>query len=252
MTPFWKPMPYYALREKEVLKLFKRNNLSSSIAAIKIYILICLTSNLDENGNYCTSLTYDQLTKYASLSRKLVSNGLKKLYELELLNFEGDKKKKYYLMGVKRTGKVFSETRFKSSQGYWAKLPFAGFVDGSGRITAFESMSNRSPVELNSLKLFIYLLSIRSKDQVSISVTLSKIRSTLDISFQDIMIAIGFMQSIGMLYKVNLGVNTISNYDAAFSINFLVCGWESLEWKPTYLSHDEWKNKMLAKMFPEK
>ncbi len=76
MTPFWKPMPYYALLEKEVLKLFKRNNLSSSIAAIKIYILICLSCNLAENGNYCTSLTYDQLTKYASLSRKLVSNGL--------------------------------------------------------------------------------------------------------------------------------------------------------------------------------
>ncbi|MGG6725215.1 UNVERIFIED_CONTAM: hypothetical protein ITH96_25095, partial [Salmonella enterica subsp. enterica serovar Weltevreden] len=68
MTPFWKPMPYYALREKEVLKLFKSNNVSSSIAAIKIDILICLTSDLDENGKYCTSLTYDQLTKYASLS----------------------------------------------------------------------------------------------------------------------------------------------------------------------------------------
>jgi len=252
MTPFWKPMPYYVLRDKEVLKLFKKNNLSSSIAAIKIYILICLTCNLDENGNYCVSLTYDQLTKYASLSRKLVSNGLKMLYELELLDFEGDKKKKYYLIGVKRTGKVFLKSRFKSAQGYWAKLPFAGFVDSAGRITAFESMSNRSPVELNSLKLFVYLLSIRVKDQVSISVTLSKIRSKLEISFQEIMVAIGFMQSIGMLYRVNLGVNTISNYDAAFSINFLVCGWESLEWKPTYLSQDEWKDKMLTKMFPEK
>ncbi len=107
--------------------------------------------------NFCTSLTNEQLTKYASLSRKLVSNGLKKLYELELLNFEGDKKKKYYLRGVKRTGKVFSETRFKSSQGYWAKLPFAGFVYGSGRITAFESMSNRCPVEKTSLQLVMYL-----------------------------------------------------------------------------------------------
>ncbi|MCF3691950.1 hypothetical protein L2E17_25185, partial [Salmonella enterica subsp. enterica serovar Weltevreden] len=76
------------------------------------YILICLTSNLDENGKYCTSLTYDQLTNYDSLSRKLVRNGLKKLYELDLMNFEGDKKKKYYLMCVKRTGKVFSENRF--------------------------------------------------------------------------------------------------------------------------------------------
>ncbi len=55
-----------------------------------------------------------------------------------------------------------------------------------------------------------------------------------------------------MLYKVNLGVTTISNDDAAFSINFLVIGGESLDWKPTYLSHDEWKNKMLAKLFPEK
>lgn len=252
MTHFWKPMPYYYFRDKDTLSLFKRNDISTGIAAMKIYILICLTSNSDESGNYCSSLTYDQISKYASLSRKLISSGFKKLDKLGLLAFEGKKKKRYYLIGVKRTGNVFLEGRFKQSHGYWAKLPYIGLVDSAGRITAFESMSNRSLVELNSLKLFVYLLSIRSKDDASINVTLAKISSKLGISFQDAMLAISFMQSIGMLYKVNLGDNTISNYDAAFSIKFLVCGWERLEWKPNYLSHDEWKDKMLVNMFPER
>ncbi|HAJ3045811.1 TPA: hypothetical protein HMT76_26170, partial [Escherichia coli] len=89
MTHFWKPMPYYYFRDKDTLSLFKRNDISTGIAAMKIYILICLTSNSDESGNYCSSLTYDQISKYASLSRKLISSGFKKLDKLGLLAFEG-------------------------------------------------------------------------------------------------------------------------------------------------------------------
>lgn len=251
MKPFWKPMPYYYLRDKNKIMSFKKNDLSASIAAIKIYILICLFSNSDEYGNYCALLTYDQLSKYGALSRKLVRNGLKKLSEMELIDDEGIKKKKYYLVGVKRTGTSFSKTRFSSSLGFWAKMPFTGLVDDSGRVTAFEAMSNRSVVELNSLKLFLYLLSIRSKDDVFISVTLSKIKSKLAISFQEIMLSIAFMQSIGMIYKVNLGGNTISKYDEAFSIIFFVCGWEGLAWKPKYLSNEDFKDRVLNNIFPE-
>lgn len=99
MDLYWKPMPYYWIRNDDVLKSFKRNEVSTAIAALKIYILIVLTSNKDTDGMYSSSITYDQITKAAAISRKLVSAGFKKLFELNLIDFCGVRKKKYFLLG---------------------------------------------------------------------------------------------------------------------------------------------------------
>lgn len=256
MDLYWKPMPYYWIRKDGVLKSFKRNEVSTAIAALKIYILIVLTSNKDTDGMYSSSITYDQITKTAAISRKLVSAGFKKLFEMNLIDFCGVRKKKYFLIGVTylRMEDIRlcpQRTRFSSAQGYWAKTPNVGLIDEMGRITAFEAMTNRSHLELNSLKLFIYLLSIKSKGTVVISVSPSKIKSNIGISYPDIFAAIGFMQSIGMIYRANLGTNTISYHEPSVSIHFLLCGWESLEWKPYYVSDSEWKEKFLSDAFPD-
>lgn len=256
MDFYWKPMPYYWIRNNNILKSFKRNEISSSIAALKIFILIVLTSNKDTDGMYCSSITYDQMTKMAMMSRKLVSAGLKKLHELRLIDFDGVRKKKYFLVGV-RNVKVaglkvaYERERFSSSQGFWAKLPRSGMVDEAGRVVAFEAMTNRSVLELNSLKLFIYLLSIKSKDSVVISVSPGKIRNNTGIPYPDIFIAIGFMQSIGMIYRANLGGNIDVHQDPSISIHFLMCGWDRLEWKPHYLSNDDWMDRFVSDYFPD-
>lgn len=254
MNFFWKPMPYYWIREGKILKEFKRNNLSAAIAALKIYILIVLTSSKDSDGGYSSSITYDQITKMASISRALVSSGLKKLFELELIETEGVRRKKYFLLGVKTIRNDsekprYIKVRFHSEQGFWAKTPHIGMVDESGRIAAFEAMTNRSVLDLNSLRLFIYFLSIKSKGEVSISVSTSKIRNNTGISYSDIFAAIGFMQSIGMLYRVSFGGNTIIDHDPSSIIHFLVCGWECLEWKPHYLSEEEWQDRFTNPIF---
>lgn len=256
MNLYWKPMPYYWIRNGNVLKSFKRNEVSTAIAALKMYILIVLTSNKDTEGTYSSSITYDQITKSAAISRKLVSAGFKKLFELNLIDFSGVRKKKYFLMGVthlRMDDMKFcpQRARFSSNQGYWAKTPNVGLIDEAGRITAFEAMTNRSHLELNSLKLFIYLLSIKSKGTVVISVSPSKIRNNIGVSYPDIFTAIGFMQSIGMIYRANLGTNTISYHEPSLSIHFLLCGWESLEWKPNYVSDSEWKERFLSDAFPD-
>ena len=124
-------------------------------------------------------------------------------------------------------------------------------MDENGRITAFESMSNRNILELNSLKIFIYLLMIRSGGKVYSAVTLKTIKDKLRLSYQEIMVAIAFLNSVGLVEKVSVGSNSIGNYDERFSIKFLVCGWEILEWKPHYLSSDkdDWKEQLLSDYF---
>lgn len=112
-------------------------------------------------------------------------------------------------------------------------------------------MSNRNILELNSLKIFIYLLMIRSGGKVYSAVTLKTIKDKLRLSYQEIMVAIAFLNSVGLVEKVSVGSNSIGNYDERFSIKFLVCGWEILEWKPHYLSSDkdDWKEQLLSDYF---
>lgn len=245
MKPFWKPMPYYILREKNALNGFKRNNISGGVAALKVYIIICLFSNHNEDGDYCASLTYDQISKLASISRALVRKGLLLLSDLELISSKGKKKINYHLVGVNRVGKVYTSAHFNSRMGFWAKLPSIGLIDESGRIPAFEAMTNRSYLELNALRVFVYLLYIRSNGDVCISVSLAKISNKLGLPIPDILSSIGFLQSTGLLYKVNFFGNSAKGYDSAASLDFFTCGWEHLEWKPAYLSVDDFKGDVI-------
>ncbi|MDK1236982.1 hypothetical protein [Cronobacter turicensis] len=237
-------MPYYIMRDCGLLKNFKKNQVSQGISALKIFMLICLKSEIDENGIYSANLTYDQISQICSLSRKLVSDGLRFLKATGVIEVSGDRKKKYILLNCERNDGVRRVARFSSTNGHWCKLPFKGVVDEKNRITAFEAMTNRSVHELNALRLFLYLLMVRSRGFSHSFVTLKKIKTRLSINYQEVMIAIGYLQSLGLVVKVDVGTNSIGNYDERFSISFLVCGWEGLEWKPRYLSEEQEKNQI--------
>lgn len=244
MNFLWKPMPYYIMRDCGLLKNFKKNQVSQGISALKIFMLICLKSEIDENGIYSANLTYDQISQICSLSRKLVSDGLRFLKATGAIEVSGDRKKKYILLNCERNDGVRRVARFSSTNGHWCKLPFKGVVDEKNRITAFEAMTNRSVHELNALRLFLYLLMVRSRGFSHSFVTLKKIKTRLSINYQEVIIAIGYLQSLGLVVKVDVGTNSIGNYDERFSISFLVCGWEGLEWKPRYLSEEQEKNQI--------
>ncbi|CBA28300.1 hypothetical protein AB8W27_16480 [Cronobacter turicensis] len=237
-------MPYYIMRDCGLLKNFKKNQVSQGISALKIFMLICLKSEIDENGIYSANLTYDQISQICSLSRKLVSDGLRFLKATGAIEVSGDRKKKYILLNCERNDGVRRVARFSSTNGHWCKLPFKGVVDEKNRITAFEAMTNRSVHELNALRLFLYLLMVRSRGFSHSFVTLKKIKTRLSINYQEVIIAIGYLQSLGLVVKVDVGTNSIGNYDERFSISFLVCGWEGLEWKPRYLSEEQEKNQI--------
>lgn len=253
MTPLWKPMPYYVMRDCTALKNIRNNNVSTGIAALKIFTLICLKSESDEQGGYSASITYDQFAQYCSLSRKLISEGLKYLVSNGVIETSGERKKRYILMNCRRENKQIVKVRFSSSHGYWCKLPYKGLVDENNRITAFESMGNRSLIELNSLKIYLYLLMVRSSGKAYSAITLKTLKERLSISYQQIMVAIGFLNTIGLITRAEVGSNSVGNYDERFPIKFLVGGWESLEWKPHYFSNEndnkEWREHILDDLF---
>ncbi|WP_227505489.1 hypothetical protein [Klebsiella aerogenes] len=254
MTPLWKPMPYFVLRDCGGLNKIKKNKVSTGVAALKIFIFICLKSNVSDDGTYCALITYDQFSQYCSLSRKLISEGLRYLENIKLIEVDGERKKRYILCNCIREDKKRMLSRFQSSYGHWCKLPYKGLFDEKGRITAFESMSNRNVVELNALKIFVYILMVRTGGKAYSAVTLKTIKARLSLSYQEIMVAIAYLHSIGLLERSDVGSNSISNYDERFSVKFLVCGWEGLEWKPHYYSDsdngvDTWKEKLLDGVF---
>lgn len=252
MTPLWKPMPYYVMRDCNVLKDMKKNKVSTGVAALKVFIFICLKSEMDDGGRYSASITYDQFTQFCSLSRRLISEALRYLELTGTIETSGERKKRYILLNCKRENKQLKPAHFHTSNGHWCKLPYKGLVDENGRITAFESMSNRNVIELNSLKIFLYLLMVRSSGKAYSSITLKTISSRLSLSYQEIMVSIAFLNIIGLVDKANVGSNSIGHYDERFSIKFLVCGWESLEWKPHYLSNendDDWKEELFSDFF---
>ena len=247
MRIFWKPMPYFIMRDREFLKNMKKNKVSQGISALKIFIFICLKSEVDENGILSAGITYDEFSQYCSLSRRLISEGLRYLENSGVIRVKGEKKKRYILINCKRTDSSLISSDFTAGNGHWCKLPYRGLVDENNRITAFESMKNRSIHELNALRIFLYLLMIRSKEHLYSSVTIRTIYRRLSISYQEVMIAIGYMQSLGLIVRVDAGTNTVGNYDEKFALAFLVCGWESLDWKPKYLSDAEWKKDVFGR-----
>lgn len=58
---------------------------SHAIAALKLYITLCLFSVDRGDGIRVTELTFTELSEKASLSRSLVNNGMKVLYSKNLI-----------------------------------------------------------------------------------------------------------------------------------------------------------------------
>lgn len=160
-------------------------DLAEKIAALKIYIILCIKSSNFTDGNYSCAMTYDSFVELASLSRSSVRKGLLRLESMGLISSSGIKSKRYQVLNLTRSG--------------WCKLPVKGFIHDDQTIESFKMFLNRYPHELNALKLYLYLLSIRVNDEYFSEVSFSKITKKTGIQFKDIKPALGFMNTIGLL-----------------------------------------------------
>jgi hypothetical protein len=217
----WVKMPSSWIRDGGLREHFSsriEKCVSGDIAALKIYICICLYSDRKMVSTPLTAfnnrmsfypkrerefigshLTYDQLSEYCSLSRVLVSRGIKKLISSGLIKKEGTRKKVIY------------EINHLNNAG-WCKLPCKALIGVDGKILSFKGLKNRYQSERDALKIFLYLLSIRSNDQSEVTVSRGKISNTTGLSVYEIDSSIGVLRAVELLVDVkSLGFLMSSN-----------------------------------------
>ncbi len=200
----WARMPTGWIKSGVLKDNFTANiHLAEKISALKIYVILCIKANDLNDEKYSCVMTYDSLMELAFLSRSSVSKGLKLLCSLGLIESVGVRTKRYTIHNLYRNG--------------WCKLPVKGFMKDDRNIDSFKMFHNRYPHELNALKLYLYLLSIRDNDESFSEVSFKKITTKTGVKFKDISPALGFMNVIGLLdgkYILLPESSTVSKYDS--------------------------------------
>lgn len=193
------------------LNFSSKRAVSTDIAALKIFLYLCLFSEpvkrkkqvlasewLPERIRHNTttvvtqaeaSITYDAISAGCSLSRKMVSEGLKKLISLRLIIKEGTTRKiRYVIQGSLDSG--------------WAKLPKRELIKLNQEVEAFHSIKNRYDYERDAIKLFIYLLTVRTNRYHYIDVSRGKISQATGIELLKIDECLGYLTGLGLIEKV--------------------------------------------------
>jgi hypothetical protein len=135
------------------------------------------------------NITYDDLTKGCCLSRLLVSRGLKKLVALNLIGKEGTTRKiNYVIQGSLDTG--------------WCKLPKRQLVKIEHEVSSFQAIKNRYHHERDALKVFMYLLTVRTNRFQHVDVSRGKISSSTGVDVYHIEESLAFLLGVGLLDEV--------------------------------------------------
>lgn len=238
----WSKMPSKWIAENGLREFFSsKNKVSDDIAALKIFIVLCFLSkevNRSSGGKSSNILeakiTYDQFTEMCSLSRALVSRGLKKLRASHLIEVSGVRTKTYTLTGSAYSG--------------WCKLPKRALVKNDEKMPVMSAFFNRYTNERNALKLFLYIISCRSNSKRYVDLSRGVISAKTGIELDDIDAALGILRSTSLIsnvedkgYKARISQNKwVSNYnDNGDRLHrYWVIGNESLNYK-TYSVESE-------------
>lgn len=238
----WSKMPSKWIADNELKIHFSSTNMvSDDIAALKIFIALCFFSKeVDSSAgqnfirNFEAKVTYEQIIEMCSLSRALVSRGIKKLKSVNLVTVKGVRSKTYILRG--------------STNGWWCKLPKRALVKNDEKMPALYAFLNRYPNERDALKLFLYIISCRSNSKRYVDLTRGTIAEKTGIVLDNIDAALGVLTNTGLMsivedrgYKAQLARSKkVSSYaDSGDRLHrYWVIGYESLNYK-TYSVESE-------------
>lgn len=232
----WSKMPSKWISDGRMREHFsKGNQVSDDIAALKVFIVLCFfAKQVNRSGGgsvndvFEASATYDQLTEMCSLSRALVSRGLKKLERVGLLKSSGVRSKTYTFDGGAYRG--------------WCKLPKRAVVKNEEQIPAMAAFQNRYSHERNALKLFLYLLASRSNSKRYVDLCRGTIAKQTGIPLDEIDGALGFLRSISLVSKVEdkgFLANSIRRERDERLHRYWVVGSESLNYKTYSVESDD-------------
>lgn len=134
--------------------------------------------------------TYDDLQQATGLSRPLVSAGVSRLEELDLIHPEGSHQKRRYCITSKGT------------TGGWFKLPRAAIVRNH-TIFPFGHFLLRSKHELHAMKLYLYLAAVRPNGKEFALSTYETIHKRTGIPERDIRKALSLLIGTGLLRNIH-------------------------------------------------
>lgn len=179
----------------------KRGNFSAAqdSAALMIYIALLFVRDVRrtaraEFGIELTTVenvaetSYDELSHRTGLSRSLISQGIARLEELGLVKPTGSNQKRRYVISW--------------PAGRWFKLPCRAIYSGEG-VPAFKTFTMRTKHELNALKLFLYLASVRDSATKYAEAKYETINERIGVPERDIRRAINVLTAAGLLAQLN-------------------------------------------------
>jgi hypothetical protein len=162
-------------------------------AAAMLYIALnfMAETGVNAHGRFASvaAASYVDLAHATGLSRSLISAGLQRLVQLELITPEGSHQKRRYLITWPEEYRFF-------------KLPCKAIVTG-GEIRPFRHFTLRSKHELHALKLYLYFASIRSNVLHFSMASYETIFERTRISERDVRKAISLMISSGLMISVD-------------------------------------------------
>lgn len=192
----WVKMPSYWVRDKDNLPLpdlkWIGAKKADQIAALMIYIILVQHANdsvtKDKKEIGLCSLTYTDIGDISGLSRAKISGGIKVLVNLQVISEISEGRNNIYKI-----------TNYGANSG-WAKLPARGLYDKNiEKINAFHQFHLRTKNELNAIKIYLLIVSLRNNSINYAQVGYSKISEYTGIHRNEIKTAISLLINIDLI-----------------------------------------------------
>lgn len=238
----WAKMPSIWIARGELGKSFSSNKgISIDIAALKVFIALCLNATTitrkELKANSKTwdfydflevRMTYDAIHTATTLSRKLISQGLKKLEELEIIVKEGNKRNIRYILA-------------RNLKGGWCKLPKRDLMTRDGAIKGFSNSLHRYDHERCALKIFLVLISFRNNNESFTQLKRGTICKKTNIDFDQLEQGINHLRSMGWIQNVESDFKEVSAKEWVNSQKDLIDRYYVIGWKTINIGRETWE-----------
>lgn len=181
----WAKMPVSWQRDPDTLNDFRSISTGVAIAALKIYVALCLKAKFGpptdpEAG--CAKKSLSELQELTGISRPMIIDGIKILRDFKIV------KKKREFINLYRI-------RDYHSAPSWVKLPTAYLFKGgrTKRIQMIASLPSRGAVVRDALLLYLYLASIIDKNTKKARVSYERIGEVIGLDRSETSSAISFL-----------------------------------------------------------
>lgn len=199
----WVQLPTWWVRDLTEDSFLKKMNWSSpgknSHNTAALMVLLAIASNVShrETGRNpvigSVELSFSDLSEITSLSRKLVSEGLKKLVDAGLIEKNKDRRVNRYKLQIN-----------ESNLG-WGKLPAKKLYDSRNEsIKAFKHFKLRSKIEMNALKIYFLVVALRDSNLNHSMMTYDTITKYTGVRRSDINGAISFLTSCELVRVIRV------------------------------------------------